>query len=96
MPRVLAAKVFQKISRVHIAQPIESENGANSDITAIQNASVIFAEEMRSHNFLFLRILAIRVVFEANSMDLRQARKSALGGRRSCCAGRHFAFLQHH
>jgi hypothetical protein len=50
---------------------------------------------MRSHYFLFLRILAIRVAFEANSMDRRQARKPVLGGRRSCSARGDFALLQY-
>jgi hypothetical protein len=50
---------------------------------------------MRSHKFLFLRILAIRVVFEANSMDRRQARKLVVGRRGSSSAGRNFAFLQY-
>ena len=50
---------------------------------------------MRSQHFGFLRILAIRVEFEANSMDRRQARKLVVGRWGSGRAGRNFAFLQY-
>ena len=38
---------------------------------AAQNATVAFAEEMRSNHFMFLRTLAIHVRFEIDSMDPR-------------------------
>jgi hypothetical protein len=56
---------------VHIAQLIECEDGANSLIWGDRKDPDAFAEEMRSHDLIFLAILAIRVVFEANSMDPR-------------------------
>ncbi len=60
--------------RVHIAQLmqlIECEDGANSLIGGDRKDSGAFAEEMRSHDLIFLAILSIRVAFEANSMDPR-------------------------
>jgi hypothetical protein len=65
-------RVFKKLfgkSRMSISQLIEIENGAKSNIAL--EACVVFAEKMRSHDFVFLAILVIRVAFEANSMDPR-------------------------
>jgi hypothetical protein len=50
---------------------IECEDGANSHIGADRKDPDAFAEEMRSHDLIFLAILSIRVAFEVNSMDPR-------------------------
>jgi hypothetical protein len=53
---------------VPIARFIQSGQNA-AELMEIQ--PLVFAEKMRSHDFVFLAILAIRVAFEANSMDSR-------------------------
>src|SRR5436190_13627432 len=52
-------------------------------------------EKMLSNFFLFLRILAIRVGFEANSMDPRYPRKLVVGCRGSSGVRVNFAFMQY-
>jgi hypothetical protein len=73
--RSRSSTAFSKTSlenrRVHIAWLIERENGDKSYIALGRKASVAFTEKMRSHGTAFLAILAIRVAFEANSMDPR-------------------------
>jgi hypothetical protein len=52
-------------------QLIECEDGANCLIWGDRKDPDAFSEEMRSHGFMFLAILSIRVAFEANSVDPR-------------------------
>jgi hypothetical protein len=66
------SKNFQENLRVPIARSIQSgQNAAELKILAQNTSRSVFAEEMRSHDLVFLAILTIRVAFEANSMDSR-------------------------